>query len=67
MYRKIGAGWTFTLLSGVTLLTAPLLLLVIRNGGTWKRKREERFAIVAIAQDKAIADGKARIETSAER
>jgi MFS family permease len=41
----IGAGPTFAMWSGVTLLVTPLLLLQWRNGTRWAIERNERIAL----------------------
>ncbi|EJD03623.1 MFS general substrate transporter [Fomitiporia mediterranea MF3/22] len=40
--NAIGAGWTYTLCGGLCFLTWPLLLVELKMGPTWRRRREER-------------------------
>ncbi|OCF45038.1 hypothetical protein I317_01089 [Kwoniella heveanensis CBS 569] len=42
MYKALGAGWTFVLLSGIVILGIPMPLLVIKKGKLWREKRVER-------------------------
>ncbi|KAL8276745.1 hypothetical protein RQP46_010854 [Phenoliferia psychrophenolica] len=44
LYNAVGAGWTFVILSGATLLAAPLPVIVLRNGDKWRRNREAKVA-----------------------
>ncbi|WVQ78691.1 hypothetical protein IAT38_000778 [Cryptococcus sp. DSM 104549] len=39
MYKAMGAGWTFVLLTGICILGIPLPLLVVRKGRFWRAKR----------------------------
>jgi hypothetical protein len=39
LYRAIGAGWTVTLFSGISILSAPLLWLVTVRGSRWREAR----------------------------
>lgn len=40
--KAIGAGWTFTLLSGICLLVVPMPLAVLKWGPRWRKRRRER-------------------------
>ncbi len=37
----IGAGWTYVLLGGISLLTIPIVFIVIQIGPARRRKRRE--------------------------
>ena len=55
LYRAIGAGPTFTLLTALVLATSPLLLVVIKNGDNWRRGREDKAATLALENEKSGA------------
>jgi predicted MFS family arabinose efflux permease len=38
----IGIGWTFTLVTGVMVLSSALVVVQMRYGARWRRKREQR-------------------------
>lgn len=38
----IGPGWTYTLCGGLCLLMWPALLVELKLGPGWRKKREER-------------------------
>jgi MFS family permease len=38
LVTQLGYGWGFTVLCGVSLLTAPIPILVYRYGGRWRQK-----------------------------
>ncbi|WVQ94439.1 hypothetical protein IAU59_001518 [Kwoniella sp. CBS 9459] len=42
MYKALGAGWTFVLLSGIVIIGIPMPLIVIKRGKMWREKRVER-------------------------
>ncbi|WVQ62951.1 uncharacterized protein L199_001100 [Kwoniella botswanensis] len=42
MYKSLGAGWTFVLLSGIVILGIPMPILVVKRGKIWRDKRNER-------------------------
>lgn len=44
MYNAMGVGWTFVLLSGLSLVVLPLSFLVVARGGKWREKRKDRQA-----------------------
>lgn len=42
--RAIGAGWTFTLIAGLMVLSLVFLLLQIQRGPKWRKQRREKEA-----------------------
>lgn len=42
LYNAIGAGWTFTLLTGLVLVAIPLPLIVIKYAPGWRQRRGQR-------------------------
>lgn len=40
--NAIGAGWTYTLCGALCFLMWPVLLIELKMGPTWRRRREER-------------------------
>ncbi|KAI4912637.1 hypothetical protein J4E90_006043 [Alternaria incomplexa] len=42
MISKLGAGWTFTLLTGLTLLSVPMVVLLQRSGRNWRQKSQSQ-------------------------
>lgn len=42
MYNAMGIGWTFVLLSGISLILLPLSFFVVARGGKWRQRRKER-------------------------
>lgn len=44
MYNAMGVGWTFVLLSGLSLAVLPLSFLVVAKGGKWREKRKAKQA-----------------------
>ncbi|WVW79763.1 hypothetical protein I302_101733 [Kwoniella bestiolae CBS 10118] len=43
MYKSLGAGWTFVLLSGIVILGIPMPILVVKRGKIWRKGRIERL------------------------
>ena len=41
MISHMGPGWTFTLFSGLCLLTGPLIYLEVQYGLKWRSKKQE--------------------------
>ncbi|WRT65469.1 uncharacterized protein IL334_002412 [Kwoniella shivajii] len=50
IYKAIGAGWTFVLLSGICILGIPLPIIVIKNGKKWRDRRHAKQAEKEVAQ-----------------
>ncbi|WWC87498.1 uncharacterized protein L201_002388 [Kwoniella dendrophila CBS 6074] len=44
IYKGIGVGWTFVLLSGIVILGIPMPLLVIKKGKIWRNNRQAKDA-----------------------
>lgn len=44
MYKAMGVGWTFVLLSGICFAVLPLSFLVVAKGGKWRERRKEKQA-----------------------
>ncbi|ODO06339.1 hypothetical protein L198_01571 [Cryptococcus wingfieldii CBS 7118] len=42
MYKTLGAGWTFVLLTGLVAVFLPFPIAVIRNGKEWREARLQR-------------------------
>jgi len=40
--NTIGIGWTFTLITGIMALSSGLMVIQIRCGARWRKRREER-------------------------
>ncbi|KAL8277585.1 hypothetical protein RQP46_010017 [Phenoliferia psychrophenolica] len=49
LYEAIGAGWTFLAITGAVLMTVPLPFIAIKNGEKWRKRRQEKKAVLPIA------------------
>ncbi|ODN72868.1 hypothetical protein L202_08295 [Cryptococcus amylolentus CBS 6039] len=55
MYKTMGAGWTFVLLTGLVILGSPLPIITVYKGRGWREKRDARHAKKAEEQaNKAV-------------
>ncbi|RXK39057.1 hypothetical protein M231_03681 [Tremella mesenterica] len=51
MYDALGAGWTCIVLSGISTLGIPMLLLVKKRGRKWREKQERKLNPVTPSPD----------------
>lgn len=42
LYKSIGAGWTFVMLTCLCIAALPLPLLVVRDAPKWRARRAEK-------------------------
>ena len=45
MIDAVGPGWTFTVFSGLCLLTLPMLLAEVRWGFAWRSVRQQEIEL----------------------
>lgn len=50
LVRKVGAGWTYVIWSGIIVAFTPLVWLVVNRGPEWRRQRVEGWEKKAVHQ-----------------
>lgn len=39
LIRSVGVGWSYVIISGLTIICIPLPLIIIKKGPEWRRQR----------------------------